>query len=244
LPANLYESIKAVNQKEQSTLFMVLLAAFNALLYAYSGKNDIVVATPIAGRNRVEIENLIGLFVNMLLLRVRITGDMTLNELVKSVKEVVLGAHANQDLPFDKLMSELQFGQDQGRVPLTRVAFDLHNEPVVKINLPCISLNVSSVETGVARVDLLVVVRPAASQLGGYFEYNSDIFSSDTVSAMIADFELILRAIAAEPRQSVDNLASLCQGAHLRSGQRSLADNLAQRKAQDLANEAPFDFSL
>jgi amino acid adenylation domain-containing protein len=209
VPEDLHKSLELLSVHEQVTLFMVLFAAFTTLVYTYSGRDDIVIATPIAGRNRIETESLIGLFVNMLLLRSRMSSDMPFSELLRQVREIVLKAYANQDVPFDKLVSELDLIQDQRRIPGTRIGFDLHNEMAPEVELPGVRLSASAVETGTARADLLVVMRTDASGLNGYFEYDTDLFAANTISNMASLFVEILRAIQADPQQSVQSLAGL-----------------------------------
>ena len=123
LPLRIMKDLKLLGRKDGATLFMTLLAAFQTLLHRYSGQDDIVVGTPIAGRTRVEVEGLIGFFVNMLVLRTDASGDPTFRELLKRVKKVALGSYTHKDIPFDKVVEELHPRRDPSRNPLFQVLF-------------------------------------------------------------------------------------------------------------------------
>ena len=141
VPAELTRQLKALSQRERVTLFMTLLAAFQTLLFRHSGQDDIVVGTPIANRRYRELENLIGFFVNTLALRARSLKTLTFTELLQRVREVTLGAYAHQDLPFEKLVEELQPERDLSRNPLFQVMFALQNAPSSALELPGLTLS-------------------------------------------------------------------------------------------------------
>ena len=125
LPTELSERVRTLGRKENATLFMTLLAAFTILLHRYAGEDDIVVGTPIAGRNRQEIEGLIGFFLNHLVLRIDLSGHPSFRELLHRVRDMALGAYIHQDLPFERLLEELQPQRDLSRTPLFQVYFNM-----------------------------------------------------------------------------------------------------------------------
>src|SRR5436309_7025996 len=143
LPLTIIKDLNLLDRKEGATPFMTLLAAFQTLLHRYGGQDDIVVGTPIAGRTRVEVEGLIGFFVNMLVLRTDASGDPTFRELLKRVKKVALGAYAHQDIPFEKVVEELHPRRDPSRNLLFQVAFALQNTP--RSSPPFSGLKVSTI---------------------------------------------------------------------------------------------------
>ena len=146
LPAELTEQLKSLCRREDVTLFMLLLAAFNALLHYYTGQRDLTIGTPIANRNRAETESLIGFFINMLVLRSDLSGDPTFRELLQRAREVCLGAYTHQDAPFEKLVEELQPERSRSRSPLFQIILTLQNAPLGTLDLP--GLELSAVGSG------------------------------------------------------------------------------------------------
>jgi amino acid adenylation domain-containing protein len=211
LSAELSNGLKALSQREGVTLFMTLLAAFETLLSRYSGQQEIVIGTPIAGRNRAETENLIGFFINTLVLRTDLSGNPGFEELLRRVREVTLGAYAHQEVPFEKLVEELQPERDMSRTPLFQVMLVLQNATateVVKIE----GLEVSGVggESGTAKFDLtLSVSETGDGRLQALWEYNTDLFKSDTIGRMMDHFEVLLGAVVANPEQQLSKLKLL-----------------------------------
>src|SRR5205085_8521255 len=143
-------------------LYMVLLAGFEALLYRHSGEPDMVVGSPIAGRSRQEWEGLIGFFVNTLVLRVAVEGGASFRELLGRVREVTLGAYGHQDMPFEKLVEELQPERDLSRNPLFQVVFALQNAPQPAMKLGDLQLRLLPVETAAAKFDLTLSLNETA----------------------------------------------------------------------------------
>ncbi|MEG4325976.1 condensation domain-containing protein, partial [Microcoleus sp. herbarium5] len=141
LPEQLTEAIRQLSHREKTTVFMTLLAAFKTLLYRYTGQEDILVGSPIANRNSSETESLIGFFVNTLVLRTDLNGNPTFRELLSRVREVALGAYAHQDVPFEKLVEELQPNRDLSHSPLFQVMFAFQNASEFALELPGLSLN-------------------------------------------------------------------------------------------------------
>ncbi len=211
IPQNIAAELKSLSRHEGVTLFMMLLAAWQSLLHRYTGENDIVVGSPIAGRNSTESENLIGLFVNALALRTDLTGDPTFRELLGRVREVTLGAFANQDLPFEKLVEELQPQRNLSYNPIFQVVFALQNEPTPGLKLPGLDLSGVEMETTTAKFDLTLDIIENDAGLSCSLEYNSDLFNADRISRMIGHFQTMLAGIVSNPAQRVSLLPLLTE---------------------------------
>jgi non-ribosomal peptide synthetase component F len=205
LSASLTRSIRERSQERRVTPFMTLLATFKVLLARYSGLEDIVVGSPIAGRNRSEIDGLIGFFVNMLVLRTDLGGNPTFLEVLRRVRETSLDAYANQDMPCDKLVEELQPDRDLSR-PLVQVAFALQNLPIDVLEIPGLGLELVEAPTGMAKCDLSVVMWEIDDHLSGVFEYDSDLFDHATIVRMAGHFQTLLEAIVVSPEQRISEL--------------------------------------
>ncbi len=136
LPTTILESVRALGRQERATLYMTLLAAFQVLLFRYSGQDDIAVGTPFAGRSRPELEGLIGLFVNTLVMRGDLSGDPGFRELLRRIRRTAIEAYAHQDLPFDQLVTAARYDRDAGRTPLFQVMFALQNAPLPSLQVP------------------------------------------------------------------------------------------------------------
>ncbi|MFQ5610898.1 MAG: amino acid adenylation domain-containing protein [Anaerolineae bacterium] len=206
LPKALADGLKALSQDGGGTLFMTLLAAFQTLLYRYSGQTDQVVGTPVANRNRVEIEGLVGFFVNTLVLRADLGGNPTFRELLGRVREVALGAQEHQDLPFEKLVEELQPERDLSQTPLFQVWFVLQNAPAEALDLPGLRASPFEVETGAAKFDLSLTLTETETGLRGSLGYNRDLFEASTAERMAAHFQTLLAGVAADPEQRLADL--------------------------------------
>ncbi|MEG3898402.1 MULTISPECIES: amino acid adenylation domain-containing protein [unclassified Microcoleus] len=228
LPKQLSEALETLSQREGVTLFMTMLAAFKTLLYHYAQQEDIVVGSPIANRNRSEIEALIGFFVNSLVLRTDLSGNPTFRELLNRVKEVALGAYAHQDLPFEKLVEELHPDRALNQNPLFQVAFALQNAPGNRLELPELTLSPQQLDVGTARFDLefhLWERSPNSSGsnqspsnklwvdssegISGMVIYSADLFNEATITRLIGHFQTLLESIAANPEQRIANLQYL-----------------------------------
>jgi amino acid adenylation domain-containing protein len=202
-------ALKTLSQQEGVTLFMTLLAAFKTLLYRYTGQEDILVGSPIANRNRREIEELIGCFVNTIVLRTNLAGNLSFRELLKRVREVTLGAYSHQDLPFEQLVEELQPERNLSHTPLFQVMFALQNAPIAELKLPGLSINVEEVDTETSRFDLTLFLTETNQGLMGVFEYNTDLFDADTITRIQRHFQILLEGIIAHPEQDLSNLPIL-----------------------------------
>ena len=203
LPLELTEALKTLSRKQGATLYMILLAAFQALLCRYSGQSDIAVGSPIAGRSRTETEGLIGFFINTLVLRTDLTGQPDSMELLRRVKETTLEAYANQDVPFEKLVEVLLPQRDLSRTPLFQVMFVLQNVPWTALQLGTAKMLPFNVDTGAAQFEISLFLGETASGMEGFVEYNTDLFEAASVARMIAHYQMLLRGIVADPSQSI-----------------------------------------
>ncbi|HEX5752319.1 MAG TPA: amino acid adenylation domain-containing protein, partial [Archangium sp.] len=206
LPTALSESLKALAQKEGATSFMVLLAAFQVLLSRYSGQDDICVGSPIAGRNRGELEGLIGFFVNTLVLRTRLSPQQSFRELLAQVKETTLGAYAHQDVPFEKLVEELQPERDQSRTPLFQVMFAVQNAPMPELNLPGLKMRPVTVESESSKFDMTVAFTERAEGFLAEVEYSTDLYEASTIQRMLEQMQVLLEGIVAAPERKLREL--------------------------------------
>jgi amino acid adenylation domain-containing protein/FkbM family methyltransferase len=211
LPQEVGEKLTALSRREGVTLFMTLLAAFQTLLQRYTGQDDIVVGTPVANRNRVEIEGLIGFFVNMLVLRTDSAGNPSFRELLRRVREVVLEAYAHQDVPFEKLIEELKVERSLSRAPIFQVNFALHNEPTSALELAGLTLSFLEIESVTAKYDLSLNMAETGRGLAGTLTYNTDLFDAATAQRMMTHFETLLKGIVADPEQHVRALPLLTE---------------------------------
>ena len=211
LPEPLCEQLETLGRSEDVTLFMTLLAAFKVLLSRYTGQEDVVVGSPIAGRNREQIEGLIGFFVNSLVMRTDFAGDPRFRELLVRVRETALQAYAHQDLPFEKLVEELHPDRDLSRNPLFQVSFALQNVPLEELQLPGLTLRHLDVQQGTTQFDLALSIQPTETGLLAALTYNTELFESATIERMLGHFETLLAGIVADPGRSLSQLPLLSQ---------------------------------
>ncbi|HYO12242.1 MAG TPA: amino acid adenylation domain-containing protein, partial [Thermoanaerobaculia bacterium] len=209
LPAQVGDRLKGLARREGGTPFMVLLAAFQALLYRYTGQEKIPVGSPIANRNRAEIEGLIGFFVNTLVLATDLAGDPEGRELLARVREVALEAYAHQDLPFDKLVAELEPERNLGSTPLFQVVLVLQNAPQPPLELPALRLAPVEVYGGVAKFDLTLAFEESDGTFHAFLEYNRDLFEAATARRLLGHFERLLDGLVADPARRISDLELL-----------------------------------
>jgi amino acid adenylation domain-containing protein len=209
VPGDISGKLKDFARREGATLFMSLLAAFQVLLRRYSGQHDIAVGTPIANRSRRELEGLIGFFVNTLVIRTDLRATPTFRELIRRVQEVTLGGYAHQDVPFEKLVEELQPERDLSHSPLFQVAFALQNAPIPQLELAGLALSPLETESITTKFDLVFSLEEKEQGLQGVAEYNTDLFDRATVERMTKHFGALLEAGAANPDQRIDRLQML-----------------------------------
>jgi amino acid adenylation domain-containing protein/non-ribosomal peptide synthase protein (TIGR01720 family) len=212
LPASLAAALRALGRRESATLFMVLLAAWKAVLCRLSGREDLPVGTPIAGRTRVEAEGLIGFFVNNLVLRTDLGGDPEFAALLARVREAALGAYAHQDLPFEKLVDELQPARSLGHAPLFQVMFVLQNAARQALELPGLELTQVWTEAAAAQYDLTLVMDERGEQLMAAVEYDTDLFDAATMTRWLAQLGRLLAAAAEQPLRRLGELPLLSDG--------------------------------
>ncbi len=211
LSKNLTDALRILSQRESATLFMTLLAAYQTLLYRYSNQEEIVVGSPIAGRTRPETEGLIGLFVNTLVLHTDLSEDPSFRELLSRVREVALGAYAHQDVPFEKLVEELQPERSLSHAPLFQVMFILQNAPRSALDLSGLTLQSLEFDSGTAQFDVSLSVVEVAEGLQAKFEYNTDLFDAATITRMLKHFQVLLEGVVANPDQRLSELPLLTE---------------------------------
>ena len=207
----LSEKLNALSQREGFTPFMILLATFQALLYRYTGQEDIVVGSPVAGRTRAVLERVIGVFVNMLALRTKLEGNPTFAELLRRTQTTVLEALAQQELPFEKLVEQLQPQRSASYSPLIQVMFALQDELSDNLHLPGLMTSPFPLDTGTAKFDLTFTIVKSGSNFDCCAEYNSDLFEAATVRRMLGHYENLLEAVAASPEQLLSDLGLLTE---------------------------------
>jgi len=215
----LTQALEALSQESGASLFMTLLAAFQTLLYRYTGQEDIVVGCPIANRHRSELEGLIGFFVNSLVLRADLSGNPTFRKFLAQVRNTALEAYEHQDLPFEKLVEELEPDRNLSRNPLFQVAFALQNAPMQPLELSGLTLEPAALESGSTRFDLeihlwepthgLRSIWQSQEGLSGFISYSTDLFDRDRMSRFISHFQTLLEGIAANPDVRLSDLPLL-----------------------------------
>jgi amino acid adenylation domain-containing protein len=209
LPVDLSEALKNLTRRQDATLFMILLAAFQTLLHRYTGQDDIVVGSPIAGRTRHELEGLIGFFVNTLVLRTDFVGNPSFRELLCQVRQIAWDAYAHQDLPFEKLVAELQPERNLSHSPLFQVAFALQNVPRQAVELSGLAVSPLELDSGMAKFDLYLAIHESAEGLRAVLEYDGALFEDATIGRMLGHFENLLRALVVDPDRRVSDFPLL-----------------------------------
>ncbi|HEV2733653.1 MAG TPA: amino acid adenylation domain-containing protein, partial [Longimicrobiaceae bacterium] len=209
LPPELSRALEALARAEGATPFMVLLAAWRTLLARWSGQEDLVVGTPVAGRTVAETEPLVGFFVNTLALRTDLSGDPAFREVVARVRDAALGAYAHQELPFERLVEELGVERDLGRNPVFQVVFALQNTPALPVQMAGVRLEVEGAETATAKFDLTLAMAESGGRFEAALEYAVDLFDRGTVERMAEHFRVLLEGIVADPGRPLSALQLL-----------------------------------
>ena len=243
---SLAQALNQLSRREQVTLFMTLLAAFQTLLFRYTGQADIVVGSPTANRTRTETENLIGFFINMLVLRTDLSGNPTFRELLQRVQRTALGAYEHQDIPFEKLVAELRPVRTMSQSPLFQVVFHLRNVPERVPEFSGLQMEVLRSDSGAAQFDLTFAVREIAAGLEVEAEYNTDLFDADTIERMLGHYEALLVGIVADPDLELSKLPLLTSAERARlldkwsAGERAHGyDRCVHELFEDRAAQAP-----
>ena len=207
LPADVLDSLKQLAKRSDTTLFMVLTTALKVLLYRYTTITDICVGTPVARRNRPEIENAIGCFINTLPLRTDLSEDPSLLDLLARVKQTCIEAFARQDVPFQRLVEELSPVRDLSHTPIFQIMFILHVQDTRKISrLGDVEIAALEYHAPTSKVDLTLELKETDDGLEGWFEYSTDLFDESTVGRMAAQFERLLESIVSDPARRISEL--------------------------------------
>jgi amino acid adenylation domain-containing protein len=209
LPKNLSERIKGLGRRESSTLFMTLLSAFNVLLYRYSGQNDILIGSPIFGRNRAETEGMIGCFLNTLVLRTTLSSELSFLDVLNQVRETTLGAYSHQDLPFEKIVEELEPQRDLSRTPLFQVMFNMLNFADQPINPHGLTVEILPSLDVVSKFDLTFYAAERNDSIFITAVFSADLFDDVRIGALLSHFHVLLEAIVTDPWQRIANLPLL-----------------------------------
>ena len=203
------DALRALNKQTQTTLFMSLTAAFNVLLSRYANQSDICIGTPIANRNRAEIESLIGFFVNTLVLRTQVDGNDSFAALLHQVRGITLDAYAHQDVPFEQSVEVLKMERHTSHSPLFQVALVLNNAPLGALEMPGLTLQMVVTDNAIAKFDLTLNMTEGTTQIFAAFEYNTDLFDQATIKRMAGHFTRLLDAIVADPQARIADLPML-----------------------------------
>ncbi len=207
LPEELTDKLKQLSLKTEKTLFMLTLAAYNLLLARYSGQTDFCVGTPIANRSRTEVESLMGCFINTLALRSTIEGNPRFCDYLEDVQNATVNAYANQDIPFELLVEELEPSRDMAFTPICQVLFTLQSDsPIKKLQLPGVTVENIDLDSHTSKFDLLFHLEEKSDYLHGEIEYNSDLFNEETIQRFTQHYHTLLDSIVSNPEQTINEL--------------------------------------
>ena len=221
LPKDLYQKLEKLGHAEDVTTFVTCLAVFQVLLHRYTGQPDILVGSPSANRSKLETESLIGFLLNTLVLRGDFSGDPTFRELLRQLRETVIGAYGHQDLPFQMLVKEVQHERDLGVMPLVQACFIFLSGPSPKLDtaasqlsepdFPGLSVQLTNVDFIASEFDLTLSLENRTDYLDGFFEYNTALFEESTVSRMVGHLRTLMESVLANPDQRISELSLLTQ---------------------------------
>ncbi len=222
LPGSVAEGIGALAREERSTLYIVTLAAFATLLYRLGGEDDVVVGSPIANRTHAELAGVVGFISNTVALRVRLGGNPSFREVVRRTREVVLGAFAHAEMPFEQVVSALRLPRDAGHNPVFQVNFRAHAARPPVPELAGLSTSLVPVDIGYSRFDLALELQGGSDELPGYFEFDLDLFEAESVGTFVDGLAELLGQVLADPDVHILDVAlpGVAQGAHRRPARR------------------------
>ncbi|MFM5993105.1 MAG: amino acid adenylation domain-containing protein [Dolichospermum sp.] len=204
--SNLSQKIRTLTQQSDATLFMTMLAAFVILLYRYSGQDDILIGSPMAGRNRQEIQSLIGYFVNTVVLRTKLTGNPNFREILNQVRQVATDAHNYQDIPYNQVVEALNPQRNLSYNPVFQILFDLQHSLTDKLQLPGLTLQPFLGEHSTSKFDLSLIIEDRGTELIGVWEYSSDLFTQETITRITENFQTLLNGIVNNPEIPIKQL--------------------------------------
>ena len=204
--SQLIKRLQHLSQQQNVTLFMTLLTGYYLTLHYYCGQDDIIVGTPVANRNVPELEELIGVFINTLALRINLSGNPNFLELLEQVSEVSKSAIAHQDLPFEKLVEVLKPQRDLSRTPIFQVVFNMQNSPMPKIGNEDLKIDFLDIDRGISQFELTLMITNTADQYYGTIEYNNELFKPETVERMFQSFLMVLEDAVAHPKLPISKL--------------------------------------
>ena len=234
LSAELSAAVRALGHAHGCTPFMTLLSLFLILLQRWTGDEDLAVGTPVANRNRAEIEPLIGFFVNTLVLRVDLSDDPTLEALLLRVREAALGAYAHQDLPFERLVEELGAPRDLRRTPLFQVMFVLQNAPMSALTLPGLELEPVELPAEASKFDLELSLAEESGVFTGALLYNADLFEEATIARMAGHLEVLVEAAVRHAGQRIGRLPILTASERVRLLPASIVSSMSPSAPPDV----------
>lgn len=211
IPQSLSKALRILAQREGVTLFMLLLSTWLTFLYHYTKQEDLVIGTPVASRDHPELEELIGLFVNMVALRADMSGNPSFRELLNRVRKTTLDAYAHDDLPFDRVVAGIRPNHKRHHNPLFQVVFTLQSRPAMGFDLPDVQFIPIQVKNETVPYNLVLDLIEDTNGLYGIFTYSTDLFDSTTVERMGIYYGRLLASIIDHPECEIDTLAYLMQ---------------------------------
>lgn len=205
LPSSLSEKIRTLSKEKDATFFMIFLGAFKVLLYRYSSQKDIIVGTPVANRNHIEMEKIVGFFINMLALRSDMSGNPSFTDFLSCIKKTSIDAFANQDLPFEQLVDILRPSRDLSIHPIYQVMFAFHNFSFPPVTLRHIEMQNTMINRGASQLDLWLSLWQEGAVFKGMIEYSTELFDQRTISQMIGNYVTLLESIVDDPALGIEN---------------------------------------